>query len=147
MPGSPSCYTGRNDGHQLLGCYGEVLRGCRVRCRCDNQVVVAALQSRTSRDAGVMHLIRCLVFVEAQLGCHLFGAYIDTHANHLADDLSRGHLRSFLSKVPSADPHPTPVSTSLLSLLLNPSADWVSPQWRQQFNAILSRGWPPQGGV
>lgn len=89
-----------------------------------------------------MHLLRYLVFVEAQLGCHLFGEYIDTHANHIADDLSRDRMFSFLSKVPSADREPTPTSIHLLKLLLNPHADWVSLQWRQQFSAIFSRGWP-----
>ena len=92
----------------------------QVRCWCDNQVVVAALHSRSSRDAGVMHLLRCLIFVEAQVG---FRQYIDTHSNHLADDLSRNRVFSFLSKVPSADRHPALTSTHLLELLLNPQAD------------------------
>ena len=122
--------------------WGKTWQKCRVRCRCDNQVVVAALRSRSSKDAGVMHLLRCLVFVEACLGCHLFGEYIDTHANHLADDLSRNNHFSFLAKVPSADSCPTPTSPNLLSLLLNPKADWVSQAWRQQFSTIFSRASP-----
>ena len=73
------------------------------------------------------------MFVEAQLGCHLFREYINTHANHLADDLSRDNL---LSKVPSANPNPT---SDLLSLLLNTKVDWVSPHWRQQFSNIFNR--------
>ncbi len=84
---------------------------------------MAALRTRSSRDEGVMHLLRCLIFVEAQLDCHLSGEYIDTYRNHLADDLSRDSAVSFLSKVPSADRLPTPTSAQLLSLLLNPRAD------------------------
>ena len=74
----------------ILACaaWGRSWHACQVRCNYDNQVVVAALRSRSSRDQGVMHLLRCLVFVEAQIGCQLWGIYINTHSNHLADDLS-----------------------------------------------------------
>lgn len=125
----------------ILACraWGHAWHACQVRCMCDNQVVVAALRSRTTKDTGVMHLLRCLVFVEAQLGCHLYGEYLDTHTNHLADDLSRNRLFSFLSKVPSADHQPSPTSTHLLSLLLDPRADWMSPLWRRQFSATFKK--------
>ena len=66
-------------------------------------------------------------------------SYLDTDSNHLADDLSRNCAFSFLSKVPSADPHPTPTSTCLLELLLNAQANWVSQQWRRQFGNIFRR--------
>lgn len=46
-----------------------------------------------------MHLLRCLAFVEARLGCTLAAEYIDIHANHLADDLSHDRAPSFLSKL------------------------------------------------
>lgn len=67
-----------------------------------------------------MHLLRCLVFVETHFGCYLRPEYINTKHNLLADDLSRNHLSSFLSKVPTADRQPTPTSSHLLDLLLNP---------------------------
>ena len=63
--------------------------------------------------------------------------YIDTKSNHLADDLSHNNLSSFLSKVPSTNPQPTPISHNLLDLLLEPNADWISPLWRNQFNSIF----------
>ena len=133
----------------LLACalWGGAWHAHRVCCLCDNQVVVAALQSRSCRDAGVMHLLRCLAFMEAQIGCHLFGLYIDTHSNHLADDLSRNRACSFLSKVPSARRQPMPVAAHLLDILLNPQADWVSLEWRQLFSATFRRVWQhPLGG-
>ena len=85
----------------ILACvaWGGAWRAHRVICRCDNQVVVAALRARSSRDRGVMHLLRCLAFVKEWLGCHLAAEYIDTHSNHLADDLSRDRASSFLSKL------------------------------------------------
>ena len=89
----------------ILACaaWGSTWHGQRVLCHCDNQVVVACLRSRTSKDTGVMHLLRCLVFIEAYHHCHLHPMYIDTRSNHLADDLSRDNLFSFFHKVPGAD--------------------------------------------
>ncbi len=129
----------------VLACaiWGQSWQACQVCCRCDNQVVVAALRTRSNRDEKVMHLLRYLIFVEAQLDCHLSGEYIDTCSNHLADNLSHDNAVSFLSKVPSADRLPTPMSAQLLSLLLNPQADWISLQWRHQFSAIFSTVLPP----
>ena len=108
----------------VLACaaWGHNCQGHQVICHCGNQVVVAGLRSRSCRDKAVMHLLRCLVFVEAHLGCYLRPEYINTRHNHLADDLSRNHLSSFLSKVPEADRQPTPTSSHLLDLLLNPQA-------------------------
>lgn len=108
-----------------------------VECHCDNQVVVACLRSRSSRHKGLMHLLRCLVFIEATLSFTITATYINTKANSLADDLSRDNLASFLSKVPEADRVPTVVPTKLLDLLLEPQADWTNPTWRPQFNAIF----------
>ena len=72
----------------------------QVICHCDNMAVVACLRSRSSKVKGVMHLLRCLIFVEAHFQFIYKPQYINTVANHLADDLSRNHLPSFLSKVP-----------------------------------------------
>ena len=124
----------------ILACaaWGNARRGHRIICHCDNQVIVACLRSRTSRHKGIMHLLRCLVFVEAHFGCHLCPAYINTKANHLADDLSRNNLFSFLSKVPGASKSPHPVSQLLLSLLLDPQADWICPAWKCRFRGIFT---------
>lgn len=86
-----------------------------------------------------MHLLRCLVFVEAHLGFYFQPAYINTKANHLADDLSRNNLSSFLSKVPEANPQPTPLPVPLLDLLLDQRADWISPLWSHRFRATFRR--------
>ena len=107
-------------------CWGASWAATQVVCHCDNQVIVACLRSRTSKHKGIMHLLRCLVFIEAHFQCHLQPVYIDTKANHLADDLSRNNLSSFLSKVPQAHSHPSPISCPLLDLLLDPRADWTS---------------------
>ena len=73
-------------------------------------------QSRSSKDAGVMHLLRCLIFEETHLGCHLYGQYIDTDSNHLADDLSQNRAFSFLSKVPSVPRRRQPACSNSSSI-------------------------------
>ena len=52
-----------------------------------------------------MHLIRCLVFIEARHNCFIQATYINTRENHLADDLSRNRASHILSKVPTPN-HP-----------------------------------------
>lgn len=125
----------------ILACeaWGATWYGQRVLCHCDNEAVVACLRSRSSKQKGIMHLLRCLVFLEAWHQCFLYPTYINTKANHLADDLSRDNAGSFLSKVPWANPHPSLVSYHLLHLLLDQQADWTCPHWRRQFSAISSR--------
>ena len=124
----------------VLGCatWGQRWSGHLVECFCDNQVVISCIRSRTSRHKGIMHLLRCLVFVEARFGFSIMPVYISTKANFLADDLSRNNLVSFLSKVPQADSTPTKVSVRLLELLLDQQADWTSRTWRPQFRAIFN---------
>ena len=117
-----------------------------VRCLCDNQAVVACLRSRTSRDSHCMHMLRTLAFVEARYRFSLRPEYINTKDNHLADDLSRDNLASFLLKVPGADTRATPLPTQLLDLLLDPSVDWISLRWLQQFSDIFRKASLPQPG-
>lgn len=127
----------------VIGCaiWGHNWGNHRIVWRCDNQVVVGCLKTRTSKNQSLMHLIRNLVFIEARLGFHLHVEYIDTHSNHLADDLSRDRLFSFLSKVPQASPTPTRIPLPLVDLLLDQQADWISPLWRPLFNTTLNMAW------
>jgi hypothetical protein len=116
----------------------------RVTVLCDNQAVVACLRSRSCHDHHIMHMLRTLAFIEASLAFTIDPQYISTTDNHLADDLSRNCLLSFLSKVPHADQTATPLPMPLVELLLDPSMDWTSPQWHRQFNAIFKMDWPHQ---
>ena len=109
---------------------------------CDNQVVVASLRSRTSRHPHCLHMLRALAFVEARHSFHLRPQYINTKVNHLADDLSRNNLPSFLTMVPRAAREPVPLPVPLLSLLLDPEVDWISPRWRRLFNDIFRTASP-----
>ena len=98
--------------------------------------VVPCLCSQSSRHKSIMHLLRNLVFIEAMFGFHIHPLYIDTYVNHLADDLSCDHALSFLSKYPRCPPTQP---SDLVTLLLDPQADWISRHWWDQFRAILAR--------
>ena len=125
----------------VLACtvWGRFWANTSVRCLCDNQAVVACLRSRTSRDSHCMHMLRTLAFIESRHTFVLRPEYINTKDNHLADDLSRDNLHSFLSKVPGADTRATPLPNPLLDLLLDPSLDWTSPRWLRQFRDTFRR--------
>ena len=119
--------------------WGMAWRNHQVICHCDNMAVVACLKSRSSRVRGVMHLLRCLIFVEAFHQFVFEPQYIDTHANHLADDLSRNRVSSFLSKVPLANRSPSQVSSQFLNLLLDQKVVWTSPACQSLLASIFSR--------
>ena len=117
--------------------WGRQWRGTRVHCRCDNQAAVCAIAGRSCRDPSLMHLLRCLFFVEAWFNFDLVAVHISGVSNTLADDLSRNALPRFLSKAPHMDPVPTPISPQLPLLLLEPG-DWTSPVWTASFGILCT---------
>ena len=66
-----------------------------------------------------MHLLCCLVFVEARLGFTIAPRYINMRVNALVNDLSRDNLHSFFLKVPQTNRSPTPILSQLFNLLLD----------------------------
>ena len=118
--------------------WGSECSGRMISCRCDNQVVVAILHSHVSEDTHLVHMLRCLFFIEAHYQFYISASYISMHDNVLADDLSHTCLSSFFAKVPQTDTQPTPVPPLLLSLLFNPDMDWVLPTWTSQFQDIFT---------
>ena len=111
------------------------LRGSRVHGYCDNQAVTDVIKSRTNKEPQLMHLLRCLFFIEAEYHIILSVSHIAGVNNDLADDLSCNRLSSFLQKLPWANPLPTPIPPALPDLLLDPSTIWTSPSWMQRFVA------------
>ena len=87
--------------------WGSRWRGSRVWWLCDNQAAVYTVSRRSCRDQNMMHLIRCLVFLEAWFGFEVEAVHLPGRENMLADDLSRNRLSAFLSKALSPDPAPT----------------------------------------
>lgn len=81
--------------------WGSEWRGQRVLWRCDNMAAVHAVLSRSCRDRSLMHLVRCLFFIEAHYQFELVASYLPGEANMLADDLSRNRSSAFLLKAPN----------------------------------------------
>ena len=125
----------------LLACavWGRQWQQKRVRCWSDNQAAVQGVTSRCCRDPSLMHLLRCLFFMEAHFQFELGASHISGKANRLADDLSRNCLSSFFSKAPLMDPLPSPVLLQVPQLLLEPD-NWISPTWTRRFATIFTVG-------
>ena len=119
--------------------WGHQWSGHRVLSNCDNQAVVAVLNSRYSKEKDLMQLLRCLFFVEATCQFHLTAAHLPGVLNECADDLSRNRLPAFHRKMPQAASHPSPIPPSLLQWLLHPDLNWTSPSWTQQFSSSVTR--------
>ena len=111
----------------------------RVCFHCDNQSVVHDIQSRASRHPHMVHLLRCLAFLEARYQLEFSCVHIPGIRNDLADDLSRDRLSSFLHKVPEASRSPTPVSQQLIDLLMDTSSTWLTPTSISLFVSTASR--------
>lgn len=119
--------------------WGKLWKGSYVCCRCDNQAVVAIIHSRYSRDDKLMHLLRCLFFVEAFFNFSFIAEHVPGQSNTLADALSRNYDISSLLQALSMDPHPSPVRPEIPRVLLHTQVDWLSQTWTTLFNSILSR--------
>ena len=105
----------------VLGCTarGQSWSGHRVECFCDNQVVISCIRLQTSWQKGLMHLLRCPVYVEARFSFAIVPLYINMKANVLADELSRdpfslegtrGRYQPNTSLGPAAGPSPRATS-------------------------------------
>ena len=120
--------------------WGRRWQAQKVLCHCDNQAVVAVLHSRSSKQPQLMHMVRCLFFIEALYGFELSASYIPTKANDLADDLSRNNLSSFLCKVPALQGNQA--KDQLLEILIDTSGDWTSRNWTHRFRDVFTTGSP-----
>ena len=119
--------------------WGANWRGEAVVARSDNTAAVAVINSRSSRDPELMHLLRCLFFFEARHSFRLEAAHIPGKDNVLADNLSRNRASSFLLKVPTAQSSPSLIPSQLLDLLMVRQPDWTSADWTALFSTISNR--------
>lgn len=78
----------------------DKLKNKRVKIYCDNKSVVDMLNNNSSKCKICMILIRMLVLASLQANCRIFGAWISTHQNTLADSLSRNDYSTFWKLAP-----------------------------------------------
>ncbi len=62
---------------------------------CDNTAVVNTLNSITSKDKEVMHLLRCLAFITAKFQFIIMASHLPGQLNTAADALSRNRVIVF----------------------------------------------------
>ena len=89
-------------------------------------MVKVAVEIRTSKDRDVMHLLRCLAFLEARGSFQEVSSHIWGEHNSRADAVSRGRLRELFALHPQAEGQPTEVPVQLVALLLGSKPDWSS---------------------
>ena len=117
--------------------WGAQWQGKSILCRCDNEAVVAIINTGTSKDCEAMPLMRCLFFITAKHNLLLTATHFPGSINILADALSRNNLQLFLSLSPQALPNPDPIPPALIDLLTISRLDWTSPAWSSMFNATF----------
>ncbi|MCG8623423.1 MAG: hypothetical protein MJE68_15700, partial [Proteobacteria bacterium] len=83
-----------------------------VRACSDNSAVVAIINRGYSKDADIMHFMRCLHFLSARRVFRLSVEHIKGSLNEAADAFSRDSLSSFQAMHPLADRKPTPIRVS-----------------------------------
>lgn len=118
--------------------WGDQWHGTVVRANCDNEAVVAVVNSGYSRDPFIRHLLRCLFFFVATYDFTLTAVHIPDCCNILADAISRNNISLFLSSYPQANPRPAEVPTEFINKLLIEKPDWTSNTWNHWFNSTFA---------
>jgi hypothetical protein len=114
--------------------WGKQWPGKSIRCNCDIAAVVAIVNSGRSKDALVMHIMRCLFFFQAVFSLSIYAVHLAGKRNVAADSLSRNKLSLFHQQVPTASPQATPLPDELL---IHHRPDWTSETWKVWFNSTL----------
>lgn len=78
----------------------DKLKNRRVKVSCDNESVVYMLNNNSSSCKLCMILIRMLVLASLKVNCRIFGEWISTKRNVLADALSRKDYKKFWQFAP-----------------------------------------------
>ena len=60
-------------------------RNSVVMFLCDNEEAISAINFSYSRVQGILHLLRCLVFIRAHYGIHIRAVHTTGNMNVLAD--------------------------------------------------------------
>ena len=115
------------------GVWGPLLKQRSTEFHCDNQGLVAVINKGSSKDAVVMHLLRCLWFFTTVFDIHITATHIAGKLNNAADMLSRNQAAKFLKVHPHMPISPTPLPPSLLRLMSLQMLDWTSPKFRRLF--------------
>ena len=125
----------------VLACsiWGCKWRGNRVVCHCDNAGAVAAINSGYSRVAPIMHLLRCLFFIQALFEFEVKAVHVPGTSNGWADATSRNHAHLFLSQVQGAIGLQSLVPLRLVEIVLDLQPGWTSFIWTRRFRSCFQQ--------
>ena len=90
--------------------------GKRLQFWCDNESVVAIINSGHSRAPRIMDLVRVLVLLSMKHNFFVRAKHVPGVSNGIADSLSRFQVQRFRELAPHADPQPCTIPPSLLAL-------------------------------
>ena len=115
----------------VLACalWGKRWKGATVRANCDNDAVVAVINSGYSKEPFLVHLLRTIFFLSAKFDFSLVAAHIPGHLNVLANAISRDNASLFLSSYTQVTLQPTFIPDNMVQVLLIEKADWTSNSW------------------
>ena len=118
--------------------WGNKLRHRSISFQCDNESLVAAINKGSSKDALVMHLLRCLWFFIAHFDISIAATHLPGVLNTTADHLSRGNLIPAIRSYPALSQQPTHLPPSIFHMVSPQGIDWTSPHFLQLFQEALS---------
>ena len=93
--------------------WGHRFTGQIIHFLNDNTNTIIAAKKASSRNHDMMHLLRILHSLCVDFRMHVWFDYINTVDNSIADALSRLDLDRFFSLLPSANPSPTKIKSSM----------------------------------
>ena len=99
-----------------------------MRCHCDNQAVVSAINGGYCREQGMAHLLRCLFYLEAKFNFVLTSVHVPGVENGAADAVSRNKLDVFFASVPQACRVSCQVPARVVSALVE-HENWTYRDW------------------
>ena len=108
--------------------WGSQWIGATVLCHCDNEAVVASLRACYCKDPTLVHMLRCLFFVEAKYDMSLSAVYI------LGIKTGR-NLLLFFTLLPQADLKPYAVPDKVVKLIVR-ERTWTSADWSTWLDSL-----------
>ena len=96
---------------------GGEWRNRRIQFDCDNQSVVAIINSGTSKDNHIMQLVRELFLCAARMNFTIIEKHVPRKDNNIADSLSRFNMQVCHQLVPHAHLTPVMVPPAVLARL------------------------------